>query len=86
MSTTVFSPTLKPLRVIHPKAVRHPKIDCFYVYPTVSDETTVNSDLVVATPSPTPEWGLQLVDANIELGNLLSVVKSEAMAFARVSG
>jgi hypothetical protein len=36
----------------------------------------------VATPSPDPTWGLHLVDANIELGNLLTVVKHEATAFA----
>jgi hypothetical protein len=44
LSTTVYSPTLRPLRVIHPKAARHPKIDCFYVYPTVSDQKTVNAN------------------------------------------
>lgn len=41
LSTTVYSPTLQELRVTHPKPVRRPKIDCFYVYPTVSDQTTV---------------------------------------------
>ena len=34
------------------------------------------------TPSPTPEWGLHLLDANIALGNLISIVSSEAKAFA----
>jgi hypothetical protein len=29
---------LKPLAVEHPRPVRHPAIDCFYVYPTVSDQ------------------------------------------------
>ncbi len=38
LSTTLYSPTLHPLRVIEPKAMHHPKIDCFYVYPTVSDQ------------------------------------------------
>ena len=28
-----------------PKAARHPKIDCFYVYPTVSDQKTPNASL-----------------------------------------
>ncbi|MGH2858766.1 MAG: DUF3089 domain-containing protein [Solirubrobacteraceae bacterium] len=45
LSTTVYSPTLHPLRVVHPRAVRHPAIDCFYVYPTVSDQTTTNANL-----------------------------------------
>ena len=40
LSTTVYSPSLQPLRVTHPKAARSPKADCFYVYPTVSDQTT----------------------------------------------
>jgi hypothetical protein len=35
-----------------------------------------------ATPSPDPTWGLHLLDANIELGNLVSVVHSEANAYA----
>jgi len=33
-------------------------------------------------PSPTPAWGLHLLDANITLGNLIAIVKSEAAAFA----
>jgi hypothetical protein len=45
LSTTVYSPTLKPLRVEHPARVAHPAIDCFYVYPTVSDQTTGNANL-----------------------------------------
>ena len=45
LSTTVFSPRLRPLRVTHPAAVRHPAIDCFYVYPTVSDQKTTLSNL-----------------------------------------
>jgi Protein of unknown function (DUF3089) len=34
-------------------------------------------------PSPTPEWGLHLLDAQVALGNLISDVKSEAAAFLR---
>lgn len=31
-----------------PAAVaRHPKVDCFYVYPTISGESTINSDLAI---------------------------------------
>jgi hypothetical protein len=47
LSTTVYSPKLQPLRVTHPKAVRNPKIDCFYVYPTISNQKTVLSNLHV---------------------------------------
>jgi Protein of unknown function (DUF3089) len=47
LSTTVYSPTLKKLGVEHPKAVAHPAIDCFYVYPTVSGQPTGNSNLQV---------------------------------------
>lgn len=39
----------------------------------------------VPKPSPSPIWGLHLLDANIELGNLLTVVRREAAAFARQS-
>jgi hypothetical protein len=37
----------------------------------------------VATPSPDPTWGLHLVDANVALGNLLTIVRNEATAFAK---
>jgi hypothetical protein len=47
LSTTVYSPRLQQLRVIHPQAARNPKIDCFYVYPTVSDQKTVLANLHV---------------------------------------
>jgi hypothetical protein len=32
-------------KVVRPKAVRKPKIDCFYVYPTVSEQSTAISNL-----------------------------------------
>ncbi len=48
LSTTIYRPSLaKPLRVIHPKAQSNPPIDCFYVYPTVSDEKTGNANLQI---------------------------------------
>jgi len=47
LSTTVYSPTLKPLRVEHPKTVRRPALDCFYVYPTVSDQRTPLANLQI---------------------------------------
>jgi Protein of unknown function (DUF3089) len=40
LNTTLLSPTGKKLKVEHIKAARHPKFDCFYVYPTVSDQKT----------------------------------------------
>jgi hypothetical protein len=47
LSTTSYSPTLKKTGVQHPKAVAHPAIDCFYVYPTVSGQPTGNSNLQI---------------------------------------
>jgi hypothetical protein len=48
LSTTNYNAALtKPLGVVHPKAEKNPAIDCFYVYPTVSDEKTPNADLKV---------------------------------------
>ena len=38
LSTTRFSPSLNRLGVDKIKAPRRPKFDCFYVYPTVSDD------------------------------------------------
>jgi hypothetical protein len=40
LSTTVYSPTLQALRTTNPKPAKKPSFDCFYVYPTVSDQTT----------------------------------------------
>ena len=34
-------------------------------------------------PSPTPEWGLHLLDAQVALGNEIADVKTEAAAFLR---
>src|SRR5262249_4597142 len=48
LSTTVYNATLtQALAAEHPRAERTPPIDCFYVYPTVSDEKTPNSDLTI---------------------------------------
>ncbi len=47
LSTTVYTPTLKPVGVEHPKQVSHPAIDCFYVYATVSEQKTGNSNLQI---------------------------------------
>lgn len=41
---------------------------------------------VKPTPSPTPAWGLHLVDANIALGNLIAIVNDEAAAYVRHGG
>jgi hypothetical protein len=40
LNTTLVTPTGKKLGVRHIKPARHPKFDCFYVYPTVSDQKT----------------------------------------------
>ena len=40
LKTTYFTPKAKKLRVGKPKAAKPPKVDCFYVYPTVSDQQT----------------------------------------------
>ena len=47
LSTTSYSPSLKPTGVLHPKAVKHPSIDCFYVYPTVSGQKTTLANFKV---------------------------------------
>ena len=47
LSTTVYSPTLEQLKVTHPKQVKKPAFDCFYVYPTVSDQKTAVANLQV---------------------------------------
>jgi len=48
LSTTVYNaPLTQAIGVQHPKALKKPPVDCFYVYPTVSDEKTGNSDLKI---------------------------------------
>src|SRR5581483_7638871 len=47
LDTTELSATGQPLGVDHVTADASPKIDCFYVYPTVSDDPTPNSDLSI---------------------------------------
>ena len=47
LSTTVYTPTLQKIKVQHPKAVKNPAIDCFYVYPTVSGQKTGNANLKI---------------------------------------
>jgi Protein of unknown function (DUF3089) len=47
LATTVFSPTLHKLRVTHPARAKPPAVDCFYVYPTVSDQKTTLANLHV---------------------------------------
>jgi hypothetical protein len=36
----------------------------------------------VPRPSPVPEWGLHLVDANIALGDLVKVLRRQIRAYA----
>jgi hypothetical protein len=47
LNTTLLSPSGKKLGVQHIKAPRNPKFDCFYVYPTVSDQKTAASNFNV---------------------------------------
>jgi hypothetical protein len=47
LTTTNYSPAGRVLGVEHPTRAKHPAIDCFYVYPTVSGQPTGNSNLHV---------------------------------------
>ena len=47
LDTTEVSPTGQVLGVEHVAADASPAADCFYVYPTVSDDPTANSDLSI---------------------------------------
>ena len=47
LTTTRVTFTGSTLGVNRTRAATHPKIDCFYVYPTVSDQPTPNADLTV---------------------------------------
>jgi hypothetical protein len=47
LSTTHVSPSGKKLRTERVKRVARPKVDCFYVYPTVSDDRAPQADLSI---------------------------------------
>ncbi len=47
LDTTVLSPAGAVLRVRQVSRPRSPKVDCFYVYPTISDQPTANANLDV---------------------------------------
>ncbi len=47
LETTVYNAQGKVLGVQHVRRARHPKIDCFYVYPTVSDQKTPTADFTI---------------------------------------
>jgi hypothetical protein len=44
LGTTRFSQTAARIDVIHPQAAKRRRVDCFYVYPTVSDQKTGNAN------------------------------------------
>ncbi len=44
-------------------------------------EITARNGAQTPTPAPTPQWGLHLLDANLSLGNLIGIVKSESAAY-----
>ena len=46
LTTTVIGPT-GASSIVHSTPARHPRVDCFYVYPTVSGQPTVNANLDV---------------------------------------
>jgi hypothetical protein len=50
LKTTVFSPAGQQGAVLNVKADRAPKIDCFYVYPTVSDQKAALANLAKDPP------------------------------------
>jgi Protein of unknown function (DUF3089) len=47
LDTTLLSPTGSVLGVRHVKRPRFRKVDCFYVYPTVSDQQAKNATLQI---------------------------------------
>src|SRR5438105_15797471 len=47
LDATVLSPSDAKLRTERTHAAARPPIDCFYVYPTVSDQTTPTANLHV---------------------------------------
>jgi hypothetical protein len=47
LATTTFSPTGQQTGVVTPRQARDRGVDCFYVYPTVSDQPGLNASLAI---------------------------------------
>ena len=47
-------------------------------------QITAQRGAQVANPSPDATWGLHLVDANIELGDLITLVQRETAAYVKL--
>src|SRR4029077_14451025 len=47
LTTTRYDNQGNVLGVKHLAPARHPKVDCFYVYPTVSDQRTAQADFSI---------------------------------------
>src|SRR4051794_17111104 len=50
LSTTLFSGWDSQVGVITPQRAGHPKADCFFIYPTVSDQKTTFANLRIDPP------------------------------------
>jgi hypothetical protein len=50
LSTTTYTPKIVKTGTSHPKATASPRPACFYVYPTVSEETGTYADQRIQTP------------------------------------
>jgi hypothetical protein len=85
LTTTLFSPSGQRIGVEHTRRPARPKADCFYVYPTVSDQQRPQATKVVddvlrsftITPSPDATWGTHLADGSIALGTLVDLVRRQ---------
>lgn len=72
---TARTPWLSPQDHYRGRCVRENEANVLKISPVAGARTL--------TPSPTPGWGLHLVDANIGLGNLVEIVRSQAKAYLR---
>jgi hypothetical protein len=63
--------------VVHPARPASPPIDCFYVYPTVSDQPTGNSDLSISFP--------QVLVAELQAAEFSRVCKVYAPVYRQIT-
>lgn len=71
---TAATPWLLPQDHYSGRCVRQNKANVLLLTPLDGAQTL--------NPSPSPQWGLHLVDANIALGDLVRTVKAQARAYA----
>ena len=80
LSENVDTPFIVLPQILEARCERTEGFDYFAVGPAGGDDVRPTEGLTTETLGP--DWGLHLYDANVAMGNLLSIVAAQAEAFA----